>query len=117
MDGECFEIFLRELNKAYPGEAVVVLDGAPGHRSGQISWPEGVEALPLPPYSPELNPVERYFQELRARLSNRIFETVEQSMEALSEALAPYWENPSMLASLTGYSWWLQSLPDMQTSC
>lgn len=116
LDGQCFEIFLRELNRAYPGEAVVVLDGAPGHRSGQVSWPEGVEALPLPPYSPELNPVERYFQELRARLSNKIFDTIEQIMEALSEELAPYWQEPSMLASLTGYGWWLRSLPDMQTS-
>lgn len=116
LDGECFEIFLRELNRAYPGEAVMVLDGAPGHKSGQVSWPENVEAMMLPPYSPELNPVERYFQELRARLSNKVFDTIDQIMEALSEALAPYWEEPTKLASLTGYGWWLQSLPGMQTS-
>jgi hypothetical protein len=30
LDGECFEIFLRELNRAYPSEAIVVLEGAPG---------------------------------------------------------------------------------------
>jgi hypothetical protein len=33
LDGECFEIFLGELNRACPGEAVVILDGAPGHRA------------------------------------------------------------------------------------
>jgi transposase len=74
-----------------------------------VNWPEEVEAMALPPYSPELNPVERYFQELRAKLSNKVFETIEEIMEALSEALAPYWDNPSMLASLTGYGWWLCS--------
>ncbi len=72
--------------------------------------------MPLPPYSPELNPVKRYFQELRAKLSNKIFETIEEIMEALSRALAPYWEDPTKLASLTGYGWWLRSLPDMKTS-
>lgn len=64
LDGDCFEVFLEELRKAYRGEQIVlVLDGAPGHRSGQVSWPDGIEALPLPPYSPELNPVERLFEE------------------------------------------------------
>jgi transposase len=73
-----FEVFLWELRKAYPSEQIVlVLDGAPGHRSGRVSWPEGIEALPLPPYSPELNPVERLFEELRAKLSNMIFTSVE----------------------------------------
>lgn len=116
LDGKCFEVFLQELGKEYPGEEiVVVLDGAPGHRSGEVDWPEGMEALSLPSYSPELNPVERLFEELRARLSNQVFETVEAIMEALSEALEPYWEEPSKLARLTGYGWWLRSLPQMQT--
>jgi hypothetical protein len=63
-----------------------------------------------------LNPVERYFPELRAKLSNRIFETIEQIMDALSEARAPYWQEPVKLASLTGYGWRLWSLSDMRTS-
>jgi hypothetical protein len=44
-------------------------------------------------------------QELRARLSNKVFDTIDEIMEALSEALAPYWEDPAKLASLTGYGW------------
>ncbi len=92
-----------------------MLDGAPGHRSGQVSWPEEIEALPLPPYSPELNPVERLFEELRRELSNRIFETVEAMMGALSGVLSPYWETPSALASLTGYGWWLEGVSNVET--
>lgn len=117
LDGECFEVFLKELEKAYdPDEEIVlVLDGAPSHRSGKVNWPSGIEALPLPRYSPELNPAERWFEELRARLSNRIFESVQELMEALSEALRPYWEDPSALARLTGYGWWVEALSNIRT--
>ena len=117
LDGACFETFLWELSKAYPGEEIVlVLDGAPGHRSGRVSWPEGMEALPLPPYSPELNPVERLFEELRAKLSNIVFGSLEAMMETLTEVLRQYWEIPPALARLTGYGWWLEGISNMETS-
>jgi hypothetical protein len=47
LDGECFEVFLKEFEKSYPDEEIVlVLDGAPGHRSGQeVEWPSGIEGL------------------------------------------------------------------------
>ena len=76
---------------------------------------EYLEALPLPPYSPELNPVERLFEELRAKLSNMVFASVEAMMGALTEALRPYWETPSILARLTGYGWWLEGILNMET--
>lgn len=117
LNGDCFEVFLEELQKAYPNEELLlVLDGAPGHRSGKVNWPEKIEALPLPARSPELNPPERWFEELRGDLSNKIIENVEEMMEALNEALKPYWEDPSMLARLTGYDWWLEGISNIRTS-
>jgi transposase len=117
LDGECFEVFLKEFEKSYPDEEVVlVLDGAPGHRSGEVKWPSGIEGLRLPARSPELNPAERWFEELRARLSNRIFESEEEMMEALTEALRPYWEAPEVLARLVGYGWWLEGISNTRTS-
>jgi transposase len=117
LDGECFEVFLKEFEKSYPDEEVVlVLDGAPGHRSGEVEWPSGIEGLRLPARSLELNPAERWFEELRARLSNRIFESEEEMMEALTEALRPYWEAPEVLARLVGYGWWLEGISNIRTS-
>ncbi len=79
MDGHCFETLLEQLSEVYADyHLVVVLDGAPSHTSSQITLPENVSLLALPSYSPELNPVERWFQEFRRALSNRIFETIEQ---------------------------------------
>lgn len=117
LDGDCFEVFLHELGRAYPDdEIVLVLDGAPGHRSGKVEWPDGIEALRLPPYSPELNPAERWFEELRCPLSNTVFETLGEIMEALTGALREWWEDAPALARLTGYSWWLAGLANMETS-
>lgn len=117
MKGECFEVFLCKLREAYPEDDIVlVMDGAPSHRSGKVDWPKGVEPMPLPAYSPELNPAERWFKELREPLANRIFETVEAIGEALTEALRPYWQRPEKLARLTGYEWWMQGIIDTTTS-
>jgi transposase len=69
-----------------------------------------VTLLGLPSYSPELNPVERWFQEFRRALSNMSFETIELLQEALTQALEPYWEEPARLQRLTGFSWWVEAV-------
>ena len=99
------------LGEAYADHRLlVVLDGAPSHRSKEIACPENVDFLRLPRYSPELNPVERWFQEFRRVLSNKTFETVELLQEALSRALEPYWDEPARLRGLTGFPWWVEAV-------
>lgn len=111
MDDGCLELFLKELSKRYPDQhLLIVLDGAPSHRSEQIVHPENISLLRLPPYSPELDPAERWFQEFRRKLSNTTFETVGLLQEALTQTLVPYWENPTLLKRLTGYSWWVEAV-------
>ncbi len=116
MDKGCLQSFLDRLSEAsYPDHhLLVVLDGAPSHRSEEIVCPENVSFLGLPAYSPELDPVERWFQEFRRELSNKAFETVELLQEALGQALLPYWEAPARLRArlrgLTGFSWWVEAI-------
>jgi hypothetical protein len=113
MDDGCLEVFLGELSKTYPdNHLLIVLDGAPSHRSEKIEHPENVSLLMLPAYSPELDPVERWFQEFRRKLSNRAFESVALLQEALSQKLRPYWEEPTLLKRLTGYSWWVKAVEE-----
>jgi transposase len=88
MDRGCPQGFLEGLSEAYPhNHLLVVLDGAPSHRSEEIVCPENVSFLGLRAYSPELDPVERWFQEFRRELSKKAFETVELVQEALGQAL------------------------------
>lgn len=111
MDDGCLEVFLGELSEAYPeNHLLIVLDGAPSHRSEKIEHPENVSLLELPAYSPELDPAERWFQEFRRELSNEVFESVALMQEALTRTLVPYWEEPSLLKRLTGYPWWVEAV-------
>jgi transposase len=76
----------------------------------RLVCPENVDFVRLPAYSPELDPVERWFEEFRRELSNRAFETVELVQEALGQALRPYWEDTARLRRLTGFSWWVEAV-------
>lgn len=66
---------------------VVVMDGAGWHKSKGLELPEGVTVLLLPPYSPELNPVENLWHYLRSHyLSNRAYDGYDHLFDATTEA-------------------------------
>jgi len=74
LDSQCFALFLRPWRRPYRTASLgLVLADSPSHTSGPVSWPKAVTPLRLPPYRPELNPAERFFKELRARLANKLF--------------------------------------------
>ncbi len=78
LDGVCLQVFLEQLKAAYPDDALLlVMDRASSHRSTRVTWPQDIQPLLLPSYSPQLNPAERCFQKLRKALSNRLFGTLE----------------------------------------
>jgi len=68
--------------------AVLTLDGAGWHRNGgHLVVPDNIGLLKLPPYSPELNPVENIWEYLRQNyLSNRTFATYETIVDACCDA-------------------------------
>jgi transposase len=102
---------LERLGEAYADHRlVVVLDNAPSHLSKEVMVPQNVSLLALPAYSPELNRVERWFEEFRRALANRVFETIGSLQDALTRVLEPYWEQPACLRSLTGFSWWTEAI-------
>ena len=74
---EAMNLHLAEISKTVaPGaHGVVTLDGAGWHQTGgELKVPDNITLLPLPPYSPELNPVENIWQFLRQNhLSNRVY--------------------------------------------
>ena len=107
---EWFGRFLETFGQVTAGERVaLVLDGSGAHRAA-IPWPAHVVPLPLPPYSPELNPAEQIFRVLRPKLANRIFATVAELEEAIVGHLRPYWDQPTLLQRLTGYPWWVAAV-------
>jgi transposase len=108
---EWFGLFLAEFAKEVAGQRVaLVLDGSGSHRAA-IAWPANLAPLPLPPYSPELNPAEQVFRALRAGLANRVFADLDELAEAIAAQLRRFWDEPALLKRLTAYPWWLRGLP------
>jgi DDE superfamily endonuclease len=94
--------FLTEFAHALSADqqAVLVLDQAGWHGAKALVVPDTITLVPLPPYSPELNPVERVWLYLRERcLSHRVLDDYEAIVAACCEA----WNalTPERLRSLT----------------
>ncbi len=87
-----------------------MIDNAPSHISGKVTWPERFAPIPLPPYSPELNPAEQVFRQMRQALSNLIFEDVASLMDALTRELRTFWRQPHLLLRLCGYERWTNAV-------
>lgn len=112
----CFARFLAAFGRETAGERVgMVLDGSGAHRAA-ISWPEHLVPLPLPRYSPELNPAEQIFRVLRAGLANRIYENLDELEAAMTEQLQPWWDHPATLRRLTNYGWWADAVAILPSS-
>ena len=69
--------FLLQISTAHPDDFIImVLDGASSHKSKDLQKPENIHFIPLPSYSPELNPQEHVWDELREKeFPNRVFNT------------------------------------------
>lgn len=94
-----------------PGtHAVVILDQAGWHGAKRLAVPAKVTLLPLPAYSPELNPVERVWLYLRERfLSHRVLADYRAVLDAACEAWNTLAAETGRLASLTSYPYLLRS--------
>ena len=72
-DTECFQIFLNTVAKQYSRDLILLLvDGAGNHGSDQLVLPANIILHPLPPYSPELNPQENIWDEIREKIFKKL---------------------------------------------
>jgi hypothetical protein len=82
-------------------EHVVIWDQAGFHpRPKAATLPERIHLLPLPPYSPELNPVEGLWDQVQDCTCNRKHADLDELETTLTKALKPFWETPSKVLSL-----------------
>ena len=89
--------------------AVLVLDGAGWHRSRELRWPKNITPLFLPPYSPELNPVERLWLYMRQHhWSNRSYAAMGDLVLAAIEDLGKV--SKVMLRSICRVEWVTRAL-------
>lgn len=112
VNSECMQVFLDEVARRYPNDNIVmVLDGAGWHKSQLFALPENLKLHFLPPYSPELNPVEHLWDELREKhFHNRVFDSIEALEDRLVDALRAMENNCERIASITQWPWIINSV-------
>lgn len=107
-DSEAMNLHLVEISRsvAPSAHAVLILDGAGWHTAHDLVVPDNITLLPLPPCTPELNPVENVWQFMRDNwLGDRIFDTYEDILDQCCEAWNKLIVQPWTIMSLGLREW------------
>lgn len=106
---EASDFFLRQIAESdEAAHHIVIWDGAGFHQKpGRHPIPERVHLLQLPAYSPELNPVEKLFDQLKDEIGNRLFDSLDDIEAAITQLLSTFWSDLRHVASLIGQGWLL----------
>src|SRR5580704_137465 len=111
-DTECFQIFLEILAKKYPKDFILLfVDGAGNHHSDELEIPANIILHLLPPYSPELNPQENLWDEIREKIfKNYALKSMDDVNAKLDEAAFYIERNPTLVKSITSFPYIAKSL-------
>ena len=108
-NAEMMNLHLAEISATVaPGaHAVLTVDGAGWHQTGdKLRVPHNITLLHLPPYSPELNPVENIWAYLRGnKLSNRVFDNYDAIVDACCDAWTWLAAQPEKITSIGNRDW------------
>ena len=98
-------VFLEEFSKQYAGEDIIlVMDGAGWHKSKNLQVPDNIEIIFLPPYSPELNPVERFWQNIKQNtIKNKVYKTLTSLKNSVANFLNSMTPDKIMSICTTDY--------------
>jgi len=114
-NSETFGEYSKRLSQTFPDSLnLLILDNGRHHTAKQLGVPDNVRLVFLPPYSPELNPIERFWQAMKQRVAWLALETLEPLRDRVQEILSAF--APAQLQSLTGYAYILQTVPKLYGS-
>ena len=101
----CRNIFLEELSNQYPNDEILLCcDGAAWHKSGALLIPENIHLFFIPPYTPEMNPIEQIWKELhKLGFQNEVFATLDKVVDRLCDTINSL--SAEVIRSITARSW------------
>ena len=99
--------FLQQVSAAHPDEFILmIVDGASSHRSQDLEVPENIRLIRLPAYSPELNPQEHVWDDLREKaFPNRVSRDMDEVILRLKQELEQMSADAQRVRSLTAWPW------------
>jgi transposase len=104
---QAMAMFLRELGRRHPDKLIALfMDQAGWHKALALRVPDNVHICFLPPYSPQLNPVEHVWDELREKwFENLVFDSLDAVEDRLEEAVRALEHDSIRIHSLTAFDW------------
>jgi transposase len=109
LNSATFQLWVAGFGEAFPESFnILVLDNGAFHKAKALQWPANVVPVFFPPYSPELNPIERLWRDLKDKLAD----VVPQTLDALSDVVCAVIQGYSdaILQSLTGFTYFVQAV-------
>ena len=102
---DCMNVFLDHLSESYSDDIIIlVCDGAAWHKSKAIKIPENIRLAFIPPYTPEMNPIEQIWKEIRKRgFRNEVFQTLNKVVDRLSDTIRSI--SSETITSITARDW------------
>ena len=83
---DCMNVYLKELSEEIKEDFILIMDGAGWHKSKGLIVPKNIQIVLLPPYCPELNPVEGLWKYIKNHtIKNRVFKTLENLEDEVCE--------------------------------
>lgn len=101
----CMGIFLEQLSEKYAdGIILLCCDSAAWHKSAGLELQKNIVLFHIPPYTPEMNPIEQIWKEIRKRgFHNEIFSTLEKVVDRLCDVVC-FLSNET-ISSITDRDW------------
>jgi len=101
-------VLLKETSIAFPlYRIVMIMESAGWHTTNKLELPENISILPLPPYSPELNPTEHIGDYIREQkeFNNYSFNSLDEVDYKLGVALCDLHNEKSIVSSMCNFDW------------
>ncbi|WP_246275753.1 IS630 family transposase [Brasilonema bromeliae] len=109
LDTMCFQIFLEKFAVEYPEDLhIIQVDNGAFHFSNYLKVPSNIILLFQPAHSPEVNPIERFWEEIKKHLSWECFQTLNELQEAVWKQLSKF--TTSQVKSIAGWDFIINAL-------
>ena len=107
VNASAMSIFLAEVSSRHPDDRILMfMDGAGWHKAKDLVVPGNIIIRPIPPYSPEVNPVEHLWDEMREKwFANKVFNSLDAVEDQMVVALRALESEPERVGSLAGFDW------------
>ncbi len=109
LNADMCQLFVDAFAQAFPDSLnILLLDNSGAHTAQRLRWPANVRAVWLPPYCPELNPIERLWRDLKDDLAWQQFVDLDAQQRYVAELLQAY--DALTLQALTGYTYLVEAI-------